>query len=236
MSQAHPVPRHSDFRARVDAIGTERQPVLVIDNFLTHAETLVDFAATHAQFNSADANYPGVRAPAPGAYLQAFRAHLAELIYETFGLMAKDIVGAQADFSMVVTPPANLRPLQRIPHYDSNKSSELAAVHFLCGAEQGGTDFYRHRSTGFEFVDQDRRATYKQAVDRDVAEKGMPPLAYMQGDTQLFERIASYPAAFNRLLVYRCTSLHSGNIASDFSFDPNPRTGRLTLNTFIFCR
>jgi hypothetical protein len=27
--------------------------------------------------------------------------------------------------------------------------------------------------------------------------------------------------------------LHSGNIAPDFLFDTNPRTGRLTINTFI---
>lgn len=225
-----------NFSVRVDYCGAEAEPVLVIDNFLAHAQTLVDYAARFSRFSAADAFYPGVRSPAPDAYIAAIRVHLGEIIYQTFGLLENNIVGVETDFSMVLTPPAKLKPLQRIPHYDSNKRSELAAVHFLCSSEHGGTGFYRHRTTGYEYVDQLRVEKYKQSVEQDVKQQGPLPARYMNGDTALFERIASYDAVFNRMLIYRCTSLHSGNIAEDFSFDPDPRTGRLSLNTFIFCR
>lgn len=107
---------------------------------------------------------------------------------------------------------------------------------YLCAGDHGGTAFYRHRTTGYEYVDHQRAAEYKCAVDKDVRQQGMPAASYMDGSTEIFEKIASFNAMFNRILIYRCTSLHSGNIAADFSFDPNPRTGRLSLNTFIFCR
>ncbi|HEY5806996.1 MAG TPA: DUF6445 family protein, partial [Povalibacter sp.] len=52
-------------------------------------------------------------------------------------------------------------------------------------------------------------------------------------DTPLFERIARYEAVFNRALIYRGSLLHSVNVPNDFVPDTNPRTGRLTLNTFL---
>jgi len=51
------------------AYRNERSPVLVIDNFLSDPEVLIDFAAAHAQFESvSNAFYPGVRAPIPPIY------------------------------------------------------------------------------------------------------------------------------------------------------------------------
>jgi hypothetical protein len=236
MSSQARVQLHENFSARVETIGDEKEPILIIDNFLAYAETLVDFVAHHSQFSVADTFYPGIRSPAPDRYLSAFRYLLGDLIFRTFDLQEHNVTGAKADFSMVLTPPEQLNPLQRIPHYDSNKRSELAAVHYLCAGDHGGTAFYRHRTTGYEYVDHQRATEYKRAVDEDVKQHGMPAASYMNGSTELFEQIASFDAMFNRILIYRCTSLHSGNIAADFSFDPNPRTGRLSLNTFIFCR
>lgn len=51
--------------------------------------------------------------------------------------------------------------------------------------------------------------------------------------TDLFEQIAKQDGAFNRMLVYRRNSLHSGCIESGFVPDPNPSTGRLSINSFI---
>jgi hypothetical protein len=33
--------------------------------------------------------------------------------------------------------------------------------------------------------------------------------------------------------MYRRTTLHSGSLAPDFVPDPNPRTGRLSINAFL---
>jgi hypothetical protein len=61
----------------------------------------------------------------------------------------------------------------------------------------------------------------------------MPAAEYISGNTALFEQIASEDGIFNRMLVYRRNSLHSGSIAKGFVPDPNPLTGRLSINCFI---
>jgi len=224
---------HEKFRYSVDYVGNEREPVLIIDEFLADAKSLVDFAQ-QSNFNSADTYYPGLRAPAPNLYLEILSHYLHDIVAQTFGLRDENVKSAKADFSLVVTPPKNLKPMQTIPHFDSTKRSELAAVHYLCDREKGGTSLYRHRATGFEYVDEKRIHDYGEIVRGEMEKSSCLP-AYINGSNDHFVRTASYEAVFNRFIMYRCTSLHSGNIASDFDFDKNPRTGRLTLNTFIFC-
>jgi hypothetical protein len=223
---------HPEFSYRVDYIGNERQPVLVIDNFLADPLALIEFCARNAKFNNADAFYPGVRAPTPDIYLQAIYHYLRDIIYAVFVINDSMIGQVQADYSMVLTSPDQLKLVQCLPHYDSLISTELAAVHYLCGSEKGGTSLYRHRETGFEYINKARVAIYTEKLTSEI-DNIFYPKCYMNGSNQLFEQIASYEAIFNRMIIYRCTSLHSGNIAPDFSIDPNPRTGRLTINTFI---
>ena len=62
---------------------------------------------------------------------------------------------------------------------------------------------------------------------------GLPPAQYVNGDTPLFERSARYEAAFDRAIVYPGASLHSGDIPPGFVPDADPRTGRLTVNSFL---
>lgn len=52
----------------------------------------------------------------------------------------------------------------------------------------------------------------------------------------MFERTLSLEAAFNRVLIYRSINLHSADIGPAFGFDANPKTGRLTANTFFYYR
>jgi len=54
----------------------------------------------------------------------------------------------------------------------------------------------------------------------------------MCGSNNEFEEIMSFEAKFNRLIMYRGTSLHSGIIRPEYNFDPNPQTGRLTITSF----
>jgi hypothetical protein len=228
---------HDSFAYRVEHIGNERAPVLVIDNFLSDPQLLVDFAAAHAVFESvSDAFYPGVRAPIPPIYSFALRAFLGDIIGETFGLGASRVVKELSTFSLVTTLPQDLRPLQRIPHFDNADEGQLALLHYLCRPEQGGTSFYRHRSTGRETIRAHCVSSYQTGLHAELAELGPLPPCYVRGDTPLFERIASYDAAFNRVLIYRSIALHSGDIPADFVCDADPRTGRLTANTFFFYR
>lgn len=224
---------HPAFSYRVDYVGHERQPVLVIDNFLSDPDSLVEYCAETGRFNAEQGFYPGVRFPAPGLYVEAMSRHLGELIYDVFELPRGIRRKVRSAFSIVVTPPEQLQPEQSAPHSDSTRMTDLASVHYLCDARQGGTSLYRHRATGFEYVDERRLDEYKSVIAGQVKAPDFPT-GYMNGSNHLFEQIASYDAVFNRMVIYRSTSLHAGNIAADFRFDPNPRSGRLTVNTFIY--
>src|SRR5262249_41352518 len=118
-------------------------------------------------------------------------------------------------------------------HVDTNQPHCVAVLAYLSGENLGGTAFYRHRSTGFERIDEGRSAAYNAALDRDVESHGLPAQAYMTGDTPLFEMIASFEAKPGRALVYSVQSLHSGFIHAPQNLSGDPATGRLTLNGFL---
>jgi hypothetical protein len=228
---------HDDFKARTVLIGTHCEPVIVADNFLSAPQLLIDYAAGQCEFDAvSDAFYPGSRAPAPAIYCYALRAFFAPLIAQAFGLQNDRISGELSHFSLVITAPEKLQMVQRMPHFDNTNPKQLALLHYLCAPAHGGTSFYRHRRTGFEYIDESRLADYEAAVSADLAELGTPPAKYICGDDPRFERIASFDAAFNRVLIYRSINLHSADIASTFKFDASPRGGRLTANTFFYFR
>lgn len=223
---------HKEFKYNVDFVGKEQTPVLVVDNFLSEPEQLVDYCILNNKFNNVDGFYPGVRSPAPDIYIQTLYQYLHEIIYSTFSLKGPMVRTVKSDFSMVVTPPLQLKLAQCMPHFDSLNTYELAAVHYLCEPQFGGTSLYRHRNTAFESVDQSRFPHYSKILEEELGSRPYPK-AYMNGDNHLFERVMSYEAKYNRIIVYPCNCLHSGNISSDFSFEQDPRKGRLTVNTFI---
>jgi hypothetical protein len=222
---------HPYITIKVLTIGAEKAPLLVIDN-VTDADALVATAASQ-QFTVTSRYFPGIRAPAPPEYLQLFSTHLAKTFAKYFQLEATVLRFTMCHFSLVTTLPENLSTPQRIPHVDSLGKDGLATIHYLFKKNLGGTAFYRHRSTGFEFVDESRQAAYLQALARETSGPEGPGAAYINGDTALFEQIARQDGVYNRMLVYRRNSLHSGCIGKDFVPDPNPLSGRLSINSFI---
>ncbi|HEY4972793.1 MAG TPA: DUF6445 family protein [Steroidobacteraceae bacterium] len=228
---------HESFRHETVRVGTELAPVLVVDNFLSDPQVLIDYAATAGSFVADDGTfYPGVRAVMPPIYTFAVRAFLGHLIAAAFGLGGRQVAKELSHFSLLTTRPEGLQPLQRLPHFDNTDPLQLAVLHYLSPVAQGGTSFYRHRTSGFESMRTDRLAAYSALLDAEVASAGLPPPAYIHGDTPLFERLTSFDGVFNRLLVYRSISLHSADVAPDFRFDTDARTGRLTANTFFYYR
>jgi hypothetical protein len=226
---------HPNFSWRAEAIGREGQRVVVIDNFLVEAEALVEQAAGAAFAPAPETLYPGVRARLALTYTFVFRDQLADVFREAFALDVADIAGGQTDFSVVTTPPRCAHVRQLYPHFDGPDPNIIAGLHYLCDGANGGTSFYRHRATGYEVIGREREGAYVEALKGEIA-RSPPRTHYPCGDSDLFERIASFPAVFNRLLIYRGAGLHSGDIGADFGFDPNPRTGRLTANTFLAFR
>jgi uncharacterized protein DUF6445 len=217
---------------RVDYIGNERSPVVVIEDLWVHPHELVEVAASRGDYTARSLYYPGVRSPSPAEYARAVTKQLNDLIVATFGLRG-ELTITDSTFSLVVTPAQNLVAFQRVPHFDSADPARIAVLHYLCGAEQGGTSFYRHRSSGIESVTAANRDGYIKLVNSEVRTKGMPPAGFIDEDTVMFERIARYDCSFNGALVYRGNLLHSVTTPRGFVPNIDPRVGRLTVNTFL---
>jgi hypothetical protein len=181
-------------------------------------------------FVDGGSNYPGVRAPAPDAYVAALLEATAEPILNAFGSsLSPDL--EMCAFSMVTTPPEKLQRGQRIPHFDGPEIDRLAFIHYLCAPEQGGTSFYRHRATGLAEITPENHDRYRMALAVELAQQS-PAQAYVLEDTHSFERIHGVEAVFNRVIVYKGNALHSGDITARTLLSEDPRRGRLTINGF----
>jgi hypothetical protein len=223
---------HPEFHVEKRTIGRELAPLLVIDNFVAQPERLVKKAAM-AQFTAGGRYYPGIRAKAPPSYEHFLTRQLQPLLVEHFGLKSRNLRLSMCHYSLVTTPASQLSLQQRLPHVDSLASDGVATIHYLFKGSLGGTAFYRHRATGYEYLDEERGPAYWRALETECAGLHEPAAEYINGDTRIFEQVASADGVFNRILVYRRNSLHSGAIDRAFVPDANPSTGRLSINSFI---
>jgi hypothetical protein len=214
-------------------VGNEQQEVLLVDNYLKGALALKERAIQINEFARADSFYPGVRMQVPQEYTFSIVKNLGFFMERFFQLEVRQIKSAVSKFSIITTRPDNLGLLQRIPHFDSPSRKGLAVVHYLQSIPSMGTSLYRHRPTNFEYVDEQRYSRYMANIQERFPTADKYPEGYINGSTDQFEEVASFDAIFNRLLMYRGTSLHSGKIGKDYNFDPFPATGRLTVTSFF---
>ncbi len=213
-------------------VGAEQAPLLVIDDAAPNADELVGLAAEQT-FTAQGRYYPGIRCLAPPRYQQFLLTAFRDALLDCLGVSGGALRLSMCHYSLVTTPAEQLAPLQRIPHVDSLSKQGLATIHYLFKTDLGGTAFYRHRQTGFESLDESRNPTYARCLQAESLGPHAPGAGYINGDTPLFEQIAKQEGVFNRMLVYRRNVLHSGCIGADFVPDANPRTGRLSINSFI---
>ncbi len=189
-------------------------------------------SAIAASYEPTSPYYPGVRSAADYAYLGECLPTLRSIFSDVFGFRGGANLIA-CDFSIVTTPPDQLGVIQRLPHFDTTNPNRLALLHYLSNGDDGGTGFYRHIATGFETVSPDRFDQYKNLLDQEVIEDGLPPPRYFRGDHPRFDRIGHVNAVYNRMAIYRSFRLHSGDIPDDLPLHADPAKARLTLNTFI---
>ncbi|WP_241659509.1 DUF6445 family protein [Sphingomonas glacialis] len=215
----------------VHRVGREAQPVVVIDGFAADPDVL-RAAAIAASFGPAMQHYPGVRAALPPAYMPAQIEALADVLGPVLG-RAGAVALIDASFSIVTTPPEALDIRQRLPHCDAFGADRIALVHYLAPDGGDGTAFFRHRSTGFETIDEDRAPIFFGQLEAEIRHGGVPPARYVTGDTPLFERTLEIEARYNRALVYPSYLLHSGAIAPGVLLSSDPAQGRLTVTAFL---
>src|SRR5580658_3818912 len=119
-------------------VGREGHPVLVIDDYLSNPEAMVDFAASAANFAAPNNWYPGLRAqPLPQDYVVEVIRTLHRIIGETFELPTKGDVNANTYFGLATVVPQDLSTLQRLPHFDTANPRQIALLHYLCDASHG---------------------------------------------------------------------------------------------------
>lgn len=219
---------------RVTHHGVEKQPVVVIDGFSVSPERLVEDARTRS-FSAMGPYYPGIRAPAPASYLADASDLLEGILRDVFGIESGAAL-VECNYSVVTTPPGQLQPIQRLPHFDTTDPGRIALLHYLSRPDQGGTRFFRHRATGFETVTADRFDAYRDKLHEEAARDGLPPAKYFGSQSTQFEQVALHNAAFNRAIIYRGITLHSGAIPEGFRGEEDVVQGRLTVNTFFQSR
>jgi hypothetical protein len=221
-------------RVEILRVGAGGHPVLLIDGLLDGAAALVDFAADTAVLapvKTAANFYPGVRAPAPSGYVQALVRALRPHLAATFGAPIDGRVHVTSALSMATLPAERANLAQRLPHIDTTEPRQLAILHYLCGPEHGGTAFYRHRATGLESVGPEQGPAYFAALRAQMA--AVPDDAgYIVRSNDFFEQTAVVAPVFNRIIVYASNLLHAG-VLPDRPLGLDPRTGRLTANTFF---
>ena len=218
-------------RVSTHRIGNEAQPLCALDDFAPDPDAL-RHAAAAARFAPGRHHYPGLRADLPPDYLATQMPLIGHAIGEAFGDTGK-VTLVDASFSIVTHAPDELTLPQRLPHCDAFGAERLALVHYLSPHGGDGTAFFRHRSTGFETIDETRRPIYFSQLEAELRHRREPPRGYIAGDTDLFERIWHGEARYNRAFLYHSWNLHSGAIAPDALLSPDPAEGRLTVTMFL---
>lgn len=221
---------------QVQSVRIGEHAVVFIDNFLQNPEALVEIAS-RSRFEpypgvAERKGYPGVRAVAPAAYSAALTALMEPLIRQNFGVPEElALRKAECAFSLTTVAPGDLGPLQRTPHFDASTPHHMAVLLYLCNDEHGGTAFYRHKATGLQQVMPESREHFLD-VYYDELNAHPPAPRYFDDSDANFEFLGMMPARFNRLVIYRGSLLHSAVVNPQRSLTSNPRTGRLTVNSF----
>jgi len=217
--------------ARVESIGVEQTNITHIADFFKDPDAVV-LAACDKTYARINPHYPGVRAPVEGELLQTLCDTLAEQDLAD-GARSGRVWQGQAWYSIVTCPPQRLTPIQRLPHFDGFDEQQLAVMIYLDHTAHGGTAFFRQHETGFERVTEQRFPEYKQSLERSVQAAGLPAARYVTDGAPYFEKIGESDAAFNSLIIYPGTLLHSGVIHNDLPLEADPARGRLTINGFF---
>lgn len=220
----------------IQALTIGEHQALIIDDFLEQPEMLKAIAVD-SQFHEYPnyrnhKGYPGIRAEAPADYSSTITALLEPVIKANFNVPEElPVRKSMCAFSLTTMPASELSALQRTPHFDASTPHHFAVLLYLCDGQHGGTGFYRHRASGWQQITADNREAYLDKYYEEVNRES-PAQRYFDASSTAFEFLGMIPAKFNRLVVYRGSLLHTACIHPQRSINPDPRTGRLTVNTF----
>ena len=221
----------SHTNAQISRFSAENHRLATIGGFLSDPDRAIEKAFLQ-KFAKITPQYPGLRAPLDESASHAIAEQISPMLSDAFDAPS-GTWSLMAWYSLVTSSPGELLPIQRLPHVDGTDSNQIAMMLYLHETDHGGTAFFRHKSTGLEALTDVDFPRYRDALQREVAQTGMPPARYVTDGSPLFEVTHSVPGNFNEAVFYRGNILHSGVIDNDVPLSPDPRKGRLTINAFL---
>jgi hypothetical protein len=224
---------NENLKISIHSVGTSKEPLLVIDDFLSEPEKLVKTASASTDWADVQpGGYPGLRAGLPRDYAHQTLSRVDPIIHDRLFKSEHKLEKFECSFSMVTRKPDALHDMQKIPHIDIASENRVAVLHYLCGAHFGGTAFFRQDETGLEQITPADSPAYLAARRNDLAaipnDAGFP-----DAKTQGYTQTGRVEALFNRLVIYRSFTLHSGIIDAPERLTSDPSSGRLTANFFV---
>lgn len=216
--------------------GMDVHRVIIIDNFLADPAEVRRLAMNLDMAEDNKSFYPGVSAVP--------NWDCSSLYYALQNILERTIKPSEISLriSAMTTKPKDLLPMQSRPHADH---CYAAGMIYLNTPEQcsGGTAFYRHRATGFEWLPTTYLDHHRAAADRlgisietlDERLKAEPTATgqYITGTNDEWELIDSIDMRNNRFVVYTGNLFHSAYYTENMFGDAIDQR-RLTFNFFIW--
>ncbi|MGQ0799826.1 MAG: DUF6445 family protein [Pseudomarimonas sp.] len=211
----------------------------VFDDALRDPQHLIELAvARRGEFRSSGHNaFPGPELRMSDDFSAGLEAFFALHVRRALG--GRRTLRAYSRLSLVTLLPQQLSPAQSICHRDrmqieAGQNVAACVLYLFRDPALGGTAFYRPLRSEFDTArllhDSGRLHAETMAAKYGLAR------GYQTTSSVWFEKIASVPARFNRLIFYNGMQFHSGDITAPERLTDDPRTGRLTLNGFFTCR
>lgn len=222
-------------KPQIELIGHNKTPVIYIDDYASSTDVIIKNAVENCHFSPDNHTYyPGVRSELPTGYVNGCLKPLIKHLYAIYKI-PKNLVARPKDnyYSLITTEPKDLNPVQTLPHFDTNYPYLIAVIHYLNEGRHGGTAFFRHKPTQYEYIDDARKKTYFEALDNYLERNPMRELAYCTTDHEEFECYKIFDYKPNRLIIFPGYLLHSTLVDEEVDIQADPRTGRLTANMFL---
>ena len=224
----------------IETISVGGRPLChVVDNALLEPERWVELAVANRQaFRESSNNaFPGPELTLPEEVLGPLDAFFSRHLRQRFDV--RRTLWRTARLSLALRQPEELHPQQWMCHVDrlaiEPGQLAVASVLYLFRDESlGGTGFYRPLRPIEDVIKMKQDANAMPPAEFS-ARHGLHP-GYMTASNPWFEKIASVPARWNRLIFYSGMVFHSGDITAPERLRDDPHTGRLTLNGFFTCR
>jgi len=216
-------------------VGLEKTPIIIIDNFALDTSNIKADAAKESDF-TADAHsyYPGIRSTLPKPYVITTLQTIYRQLYHIYQvpkhlqLKPQDIY-----YSLITKTETELSHLQSLPHFDTSRPYYFAILHYLAPAPHGNTGLFRHKSSQFERITEQRVEPYLAACQQDIIDYGEPDKKYCIASDERYELYHQIEYKENRLVIYPGNLLHSTLVDSKHDINADIEHGRLTANIFI---